>query len=258
MRRWLLPLALLLAVGGLSVQVARAPQEAQAAAYRADRASTFDTYLQQCQGFAGLGPDVAFFWDEFVASTNGTNISNYLGPSAVGTGTLDPQVGKGGTPRLKSGATANSSYSIFSNATIIANPSTERWCIATRFKIATATDTVSIVGVGMLNSSANSSIMAGFAGALHATNFIVQFDGNIGAGTALNLNVAKDTNFHTYVIYGVGDGKVRARLDGGVEVSATLSSPPTTDMFFGTARNGTTAADRQMDLDWLLVVSTRS
>jgi hypothetical protein len=70
--------------------------------------------------------------------------------------------------------------------------------------------------------------------------------------------VALDTAYHVFELWGLADNKLYARIDGGATVSVTIASPADSMAFAMIARNGTTAADRELDTDWMLVMGERS
>lgn len=261
-RRWAAPLALLAAVAGLSLQFTKPAPVAQAAAYNSSASSTLTTYLQRGQAFAGLGPDTSYLWQEFNASSSSGGAFDWF-QAGVNSGSLVTNLDgvKGGVFRLSTGAGAASSETIDSRASVVAGQGTDTWYVAVRFRIQTAVTAQTVAGAGLRDSLTSvKTIQAGFFGALNGSNFGVQHSGTVGAGSFLNFSVAVDTNFHVAEIYvRAGDGTVRARLDGGAEVSAALSSPPTSSSeAYVVIQNGTDAVNRNLDLDWMLVLSGRS
>jgi len=171
--------------------------------------------------------------------------------SAVGSGTGLPDVAagaKGGRISMASGVTLSSSITYDTATPVISNISTEKWYFVTRQKI-NAQDAASVCASGLLNVASNKLILAGHIRALTPTNFGVSYDG-LYAGSALDLAVARDTADHVIEVYCLGDDILRARIDEGAEVSATMASEPTDPVYpYIEVSNGAVATSRILNTD---------
>ena len=162
----------------------------------------------------------------------------------------------GGVSRLLSGATANSRIDQYTNVYLTHQAGTARWYLAARLKIPTAVDAQARAFQSLRAGTNN--VGFGFNGLIDASNFIAFYDATFIAGTALTL-AAVDTSWHVFECWVAGDGILRARIDGGATVVAggAQASGAADAYLFNQVQNGTTAADRQMDRDWTLVVYGR-
>jgi hypothetical protein len=186
------------------------------------------------------------------------------GPVIGGTQSFSSHGKSGGWQRIQTSTTANSAYQALWANMGIYTTTTPAWYFAGRMTIFTAVDTAAVAAFGIQDSGNSCSIHAGWVRNLHATNFVVQYDGYSptgGSGTGLNLGVAVDTDPHIYEMWCLaGSNELYARIDGGTTVHATMSSPPSSKVMVPGAYviNGATAANRGMDIDWALCVAQRT
>jgi hypothetical protein len=218
-----------------------------------------EKYIGLAISRAGLTPgELCIYWNDFLdAQYNAPPgvVTNFAGTGALG----GVSAGSGGgIGKVTTGATAGSVARLLSRSNIVANMNTSRFYFAGRARIETAVDGQASIGFGLLNQSENNSLAAGFFGLMDAVNYRVQHSGNY-AGSSLNLAVPVDLNvFHIFEMYAKADGILRARIDGGSEVSAAYTASTEFGMFGQTSLNGTTAAARMMGMDWALIVTPRS
>lgn len=202
---------------------------------------------------------VGEFFDDFVVLGNAAAIYNWT-PGVAGSGSvscLTAAVG-GGQPTLSTGATGGSARDCNGSIGVVANVSTGKAYVAFRFKIGTAVDAAALLGAGFDNAADNKTIQVGFFGPLNAANFVLQYDG-FNAGSSVDLGVAVDTNYHVAEVYVKGDGKCYGRIDGGAEFSATMASAPADYVkAYICCRNGATAANRTLIVDWYYSMFVRT
>lgn len=223
-------------------------------------AGALGIYLARGLTLSGLPNDAALSWwfNDFVQENAAATIFGWA-PFNSGTGAHVTGLAatSGGVVRVGTGATAGSISSASTVSGVVQSEATTRWYVAKRFRITTAVDAAALLNAGLSNFANNKTVMCGFNGALNATQFVLQYDGNF-AGSAQSFGVAVDTAFHVFEMYSLGDSAIRARMDGGAEVSAVQASAPTDSMFLNfQARNGVTAADRRLEMDWFLSMSAR-
>jgi hypothetical protein len=222
-------------------------------------AGTLANYLARAISIGGLAADFGYLWSDFELQAATTTPLGWGGAGTGGAGSVSlvPAGSACGIARYSSGATASGFAVQQTFQGIISNVSTSKGYMATRFRLNTTPDANSTLMVGLINAAGNATIAPGFFGGLSSANFVVQHGGLI-TGSFINLGVAKDTAFHIFEVYFKGDGKLYARIDGGTEFNATLSSPPSDFMSaLIEARNGGTAANQSLDVDWLLIAGQR-
>jgi hypothetical protein len=212
-------------------------------------------YSERALGFLGVAansPTLGEDFDDFCRTGPSSVPANWTTAHA-GTGGSYAIAGVGaggGLVRLGTGATAGS-QAIYTNTTgAIPNVATTKWYIAWRFRIPTTPDAQTKVFVGLFNQATTKTISVGFFPALHAANFVLQYDGSI-TGTALNLGVPVDTAFHVAEMYGTGSTTLNVVFDGVAKAPVVMASPPTDSVgpSWGVL-NGTTPAAQQVDADY--------
>lgn len=224
----------------------------------ADAGSPKQTYTAIGRALAGLSTDCLIFWEDWEKKDNPAPGWNpVMSAGASGTRSATDK----STVVLDSGATAGSTamHETGTEGGVLAGAAgTDKWYCAFRMKVLTSTfNTTSMVSGGVSNSARTSSIVAGQI--KNAANFRVEYDGNFElSANALDFGVARDASFHIYELWHPGDGKLHARLDGGVEVNATLGAPPTQLNAVLYVVNGSGAVSHQGGFDWYLFLGPRS
>lgn len=178
--------------------------------------------------------------------------------SAVGTGTRTFVPGTvGGVLRHSSGATANSIEDHFAGAGV-SNSKTKLFYIAAQFKIATAIDAQASGGMGWQDNAATASAFVGVCGPVDSANFVLQYGGFFA--TSKQVLASVDTNNHIFEFWNGDRNSYNVRFDGGtifnVVPGAGVSSGGC--LLFRGVRNGTTAADRRLEIDWHVAVGERA
>lgn len=220
-------------------------------------------YLPVGLGLSTLPNDanLAEFFDDFLLSAGATTAPPGWVFGNGGTGALAAQVAAsgGGLIRTTSGATAGATAALQSTVGLIANISTKKWWMAWRLTVSTAITAQTMAYVGLLNLAANKTVSMGVFGASSIVNFVLQYDGN-ETGSFVSTGVAIDTAAHIIEMWGLGDGKVHARIDGGTDLGATTMSSAPADSVYARScvRNGTDNVARQLDLDWVHVLAPRN
>lgn len=219
--------------------------------------ASFGKYFSIGQALTSLSAtDLAWLWEDFFTSS--ANLHTGWTQFSAGSATaLAGQSGdRGGIYTILSNATANSTIIPYSVRKCIANCLTDKWYVAGRLRIPTAVDAQTVCGVGLFNNAQNTTIMGG-ANGNNTTNFTLSYGGIYLGSSVLDLGLAIDTVAHVYEMWGLGDNKVYGRIDGGGTVSATIAGPVDQSSVAAIARNGTTAANRQSDVDWILALTPR-
>ena len=169
----------------------------------------------------------------------------------------------GGWLRLITSANPSCGYQSLWAALGIYTSVTPGWYFAARMMLPDPMDSHSFALVGLQDATNNVSIGAGWCLNLHATNFVVQYDGwCLGTpGSALNLGVAADTNAHIFEMWcQPGSNILYARIDGGTIVSALQSTPPVSRCmtpFAFVYNNGSTGTNHIQDIDWAVCIAQR-
>jgi hypothetical protein len=122
-------------------------------------------------------------------------------------------------------------------------------------RVNTAIDVQTVAAWGLSNTLNNQPVYAGFNGGKSLTKFVGVYDasGIPGAtGTTVTMGTF-DNNWHFFEIWYIGDGKIHFAQDGiewgaGPTMGAAPVVPCTIQTFL---ENGTTAANRSCDLDWI-------
>jgi hypothetical protein len=201
----------------------------------------------------GISPTALTCWrDEYVYNPTTLGINSNSGTGTVGTAVGDTV---GGRLTVSSGATAASIGLHTSAATVFGRPDTNRFYVAVRSIVQTTIDAQTSIGVGASINALNNSWMLGVCGATSTVNYTFQYDGIPPcSGTVVNSGIAVSVGTAVlFEVWGVADGKLHAAIDG-TELSGspfTMASSPTNSMrTYITAKNGTTAAARTVDLDF--------
>jgi len=224
---------------------------------------TFREYFRRGLHRSRLTPGatgVGFLFEEFDEVT-GNAPSGWTFANG-GSGAIDRQLAglKGGVVQYKTGATGSSVAEIYTDPSIISRQDTDKWYMAWRKAIITTPDANTRAAMYVRNIAGNKMPGIGVFGGSSTANFVMQHSGNVaGSGsTYADMGVAIDTSMHVFELYSVGDGVIRGRIDGGAEVTSTPASPPTdANHLMLDIRNGATAANQAINIDWLLCVYPR-
>jgi hypothetical protein len=220
--------------------------------------------IYRARALAALGlnpadPMVGEFFDDFITASAGSSIYNWTS-GVAGSGTVNAQTAGtgGGHVTLQTGATGSSAQDLNGMVGAVANVSTGKGYAAARFSVATAVDNQAIGVIGWLNQVNNKSICVGFNGTLNAGNFVLQDDG-FHSGVGTDLGLAFDTNKHIFEVFFRGDGKAYGQVDGLAVVSHTMAAAPADYVkHYLSARNGTTATNRSIIVDWYYSMFVRT
>lgn len=161
----------------------------------------------------------------------------------------------GGVLKLTTGTSASSSTNAY-GPVILDRADTGVGYVAARLRFPAGMDVQgqSLLAVAVSNVS---HFGVGQQGSLSTTNFVFAYDLQ---GTPKQVSIAAyDTNFHIYEFwYGLGDGKYHVAFDGaevgtGVTPSSATSNVPQPWLRLS---NGSTAAARQLDADFVFFAGT--
>ena len=186
------------------------------------------------------------------------NDAMYRSAGAAGTGAVARSVTqKGGVISVTSGATANSTISMFPNGTTtiwIDNPSTTRWYVETLVQWTTTVDAQAIVGLLITTAGAGfPAVRFVLNGSLSTTNYSMSFTNNAGVNQySATTSAAYDTTaYHRVAAYndGTNIGFVYDGANMGTSAASAMGTSPVVPQIFCT--NGTTAAARTILCDYI-------
>jgi hypothetical protein len=205
-------------------------------------------------GLALLGISRANAWEIFenFMAMPGTSAppAAWQAVSSSGSSSASNQVS--GTQALSRIASGSSASGQRDQATQVymGHQGTNAWYYAARFKINASPDSQAKI-VQAVTTPGGNTVGIGFMGPISTTNFVAYRDGTLTSGTSLGNLAAVDTSYHVFEMWCAGDGVLKARIDGGSTLTGSQSSAATDMYVYHTVRNGTTAADRQMDRNWV-------
>ncbi len=217
--------------------------------------TALSTYLLRAINQAGI-TDPAYWFDDFTQGATQAGPNQYISYATNGTHDIMVAGMAGGICRESTTGTLGSQVGFNGAGTIASDLKTGRWYQAHRMAVPTAVDAQCNAAIGQYNQASTLSIMGGVFGANSTGFYSFQYDGD-RAGSFITSAVAVNTAFHIFEMWGVGDNILHARIDNGAEQTATLTSAVTSTHIFTNTKNGTTAANRIMDIDWFLFVGTR-
>lgn len=203
-----------------------------------------------------IGPSLGLtcFRDDFVYNPSGAVGAIYTSLSG-GTGSFSPSTTSvGGQETATTGATANSTALLATNATVFGAPASNRFYFAARMAVTSAIDANTFAIVGLQVNGFAQDIAMGVCGNSSTANYVVQYDGTDCAGTLTPTSVAyTNGTFHVFELWGIGSAAFRAAIDG-IEVPGSpftqLSAPAGALRLMFDLRNGVTAATRTLSVDW--------
>jgi hypothetical protein len=215
--------------------------------------TTIATYLARSELLAGLAPTDPFLFDDFTLESIATAAANWQTVVSAGSINTSASALRGGAATLATTAAANAFAGLLSIGALTGPRKTSKWYCAFRMAVTTAIDAQAQAACGLHDvAGAGQTTLVGVFGAGSIVNFCAQYDGN-RAGSFLNLGVPIDTNFHVFEMYCKGDGVLRVIVDGGTEITVTPANviAGASDLHPWVA-NGTTAAIRSANFDWVL------
>lgn len=221
-------------------------------------------WKRRAVAFTGLAlPNIPWEFDDMFGNW-GNNTApigwEQTGVVGSGVGSVALTDESGGVAQLSTGATAASVIVNRKDGASIKRIDQNAWYLAVRIKLTTAVTANTKLYSGMIDMAGTKTVAPGFFGALSATNFVVQYDGN-EAGSILNTGVAVDTNWHIFEVYTniASLTTIRMRFDSGSEVSAVMSAAPTQSMMlYRAAYNGGDAVNRAIRTDWMAATVART
>lgn len=217
-----------------------------------------DKYARIASSRLGVaGNTHTFLFDDFDKIVGGTFVNTPNGWSQELSGTGAEALSGlnahgGGSAQISSGATAGGQAVHQSYAPLIRDVSTTRWYMNTRFRLQTAVDNQARAFVGTFNKANTRTHGVGFCGPLSAANFVFTYDGTYTAGSFRDTGIAVDQNWHFAEWWVLADGIMRMTFDGTLLNSVTFASAPTdSNHLLHIVLNGTTAANRILEVDWI-------
>jgi len=202
--------------------------------------------------FVGAAQSVGLYFDDYI-ETESQHPFGWAAQLAAAGALVLPAARLSGVIQMSSGATASGAAGIASASPLARSIGTSKWYWASRLRFTTAIDAQTFMGVGLADAvlSPTDIFTIGIHGDISTVNFTAR---QVGAGTAsIDLGVAIDTNtWHLFELYCKSDSTIYARVDRGTEQSVAMGTLPSAEDTFGflTARNGSTAADRVMQVDY--------
>lgn len=165
--------------------------------------------------------------------------------------------GKGGVVKLSTGATGSSAALQQRYGMQLGRMAVDKWFAAMRFKLDTTVNNLGKAMMFFVDIAGTKTLAMGAVGPLNSTNFVVQYDGDTDAGSVLDLAVALDTSWHVIEMWAAASTTIKARIDGGTTISATMASASASaiDNQKLWVSNGATTADRAMTVDWVFNLS---
>lgn len=212
---------------------------------------------------AGITGETSWDFEDFTAADSGSVpripwTSAIAGSATVNTAPAG-QTYRGGLFRYTTGATAGSVYKVRSATYNIRQCGTDKWYVFARFAIKTAVSAQTIAGIGLYDDGTGNTCLIGVLGWNSTTLYGIQCDNVPTAGTVANTGTSIDTNLHVFELYNKGDSVLRGRIDYGAETSVTQTNAAALiweqHIFI---RNGTDAVTRDMDIDFIGILTERA
>ena len=178
---------------------------------------------------------------------------------SAGGGTGVASLTRASSVRMQSSAAAGARIQYHGAAlpVLSINPFSGKWYCAFRFQLGASTfNATSVIGAGFRSLAGATTVMGGVLGFGSTANFGFQCNGN-EAGTFIDSGLAVDLNVHVMELYHTGDGNLRARLDLGNELSASLGGVPPGAYALLDVFSGGAAVNHDVDFDWYLFVGDR-
>ncbi len=231
------------------------------APYQTLEASLFDLARQRLNA---LSPNLLHsrFWDmDFGTSGLGLAGGNLSGWTWNGGSNTQSAAFPGGVVTTDTTATASSLLAAYSPGFSLWRPDVSYGYMACRFRLPSAMDGQTFLCWALCKGINDHSIYVGFNGVKSTSNLVFVYDAsgypNSGTGTAVVL-APVDANWHTYEIW-YGSGLVFVSIDG-VQINGgfLMAAPPSVPVWPAlTGYNGSTAASRKLDTDWVFVATLR-
>lgn len=184
--------------------------------------------------------------------------NNWVTATLGGSGTANlSTTQRGGVVECKSNGTAGWTSKIVSagSAGLVINLTTELWYMRTRAKIATTIDASAFVAASMYSTNNTAGIVFGGVGSESTANFAYQIYNNAAALTTAHgsLGVALDQNFHVFETWG-DTVNFYIAIDGVTVLTVAIPATTTAaSTFRADAQNGGTAANREIDVDDVVI-----
>jgi len=187
-------------------------------------------------------------FEDFYQSINGyaNTTSGWSEGSGTSSGTFTAGDTAGGSMTLSSTSTGSRYAGFFTGNAIGGSLASKKFYISANFAVPTAIDAQAVAYVAF--SDGSNTIGVGVFGNLSTANFVLQHSGALaGTGAAL---AAIDTSAHTFEMWCNGSGSLSACIDGGTVTTVTPTNLSKLRLIVRVG-NGSTAAERQMRIDWL-------
>lgn len=214
-------------------------------------AGTMSTALARAKAVAGATM-AKVFGSEF------ENDQFYRAAGLAGTGAVNVSItDKGGVVSVTSGATANSTVSMFPHGATniwIDNPATSRWYVSAKVKWTTTTDNQAVMSLLLSTAGAGFPVVRfGMSGPTSTTNLTVSFTNNAGTNQyAATTSVTYDTTaWHLLETWNDGVN-IAFAYDGSVvgsNANTNMGTSPVVAQIY--CQNGTTAATRTILCDYI-------
>lgn len=165
----------------------------------------------------------------------------------------------GGVFQASSGATANS-FREHMTPGGITNTKTKLFYIACRFGLVTTIDAQARLYFGLRTADlATETLVVGAVGPVDSANLVLQYGGNFA--TSKVVLASADTSFHIYEFWNSDRNSYNVRIDGGAVQNVVPATGLTGGGGIALARgagNGTTAANRAINIDWHVYIGERA
>lgn len=200
-------------------------------------------------------PQLAVYFDhfQFSAAASGAMWQPNNSGSGTNVGNITGEASGIGYAQMSSGATASSRGSGINQACGVLTQS-RAWYCATRMRLVTTPDANTIIGNWILDLATGRAVGLVACPGILAANFGIQRSGTVGSGTAIDLGIPFDTQYHIFEFWGGGaSNTLFARADNGAIFSSTIAVAHTgSNAMAMEARNGATAANQSAITDWFI------
>lgn len=219
-------------------------------------ASEQTALIARAAALTGISPALLnCYRDDFFTSLSTLHTVGVGGTGAASISAGSSVVGSFAT--ITTGASASGRLRFFGQGSQIGRPDTNKFYYASRAAVTTAIDAQTFAIVGLADRSSLPVIGLGVCGNTSTANFVADYDATtFCTGTKPSTGKAIDTSQHVWEMWSTGTTALHFAVDLG-EISGSpftqASSPTASIAIYGDITNGTTAATRSMDMDWVLV-----